>query len=138
MDKQSLPSIEKIAAYLDGNLSQEEIQQLSNLAVTSEEFRHLLDANASVEETLANYHESDLLLPEEIANMDFELPNIGNIDVSNFIADSFTENQSLYKQENIHDVDKILDDVFDDKDFDTKDLDDLDIDVDLDLDTDIF
>ena len=31
MDKQSLPSIEKIAAYLDGNLSQEEFEKITCL-----------------------------------------------------------------------------------------------------------
>lgn len=128
MDKQTLPSIEKFAAYLDGNLLQDDEQQFLHLATNNEDLKHLLDANSVVEETLASYDDVDLQLPEEIANMDFDLPEIENIDNLNLVGDSSSENASLYQQEDIHVAERVLDDVFDD-DMDSvvEDIDDIDL-----------
>lgn len=134
MDKQLLPSIEKFAAYLDGNLSQDEMLQFSELATHNEDFMNLLEANAAVTETLASYNDTDLELPEEIAGWDFNLPEIENIEKSEFVGDSFLENAPLYNHEDLHSVDKILDEVFDD-DMDTEGK---DIDLEVDTDTDIL
>lgn len=134
MDKQLLPSIEKFAAYLDGNLSQDEMLQFSELATHNEDFMNLLEANAAVTETLASYNDTDLELPEEIAGWDFNLPEIENIEKSEFVGDSFLENVTLYNQEDLHAVDKILDEVFDD-DVETEEN---NIDLDVDTDTDIL
>lgn len=133
MDKQSLPSIEKFAAYIEGNLSQDEMLQFSNLAVRNEDFMHLLDANDKIEETLASYDEVDLMLPEEIAKMDFDLPKIENIDAFNLEGDSLSENESLYQQEGFHEFEKILDDVFDDNVLETEYSNDIDFDFDSDI-----
>lgn len=136
MDKQLLPSIEKFAAYLDGNLSQDEMLQFSELATHNEDFMNLLEANAAVTETLASYNDTDLELPEEIAGWDFNLPEIEYIEKSEFVGDSFLENVTLYNQEDLHAVDKILDEVFDD-DVETEE-DNIDLDLDVDTDTDIL
>ena len=65
MDKQLLPSIEKFAAYLDGNLSQDEMLQFSQLATHNEDLMNLIEANAAVNETLASCNETDLQLPAQ-------------------------------------------------------------------------
>ena len=134
MDKQLLPSIEKFAAYLDGNLSQDEMLQFSQLATHNEDLMNLIEANATVNETLASYDGTDLQLPDEITGCDFNLPKIGYVENFEFVGDSFIENAPLYNQEDLHMVDKILDDVFDDVETEGKDI-DLDIDLDLDVDT---
>jgi hypothetical protein len=76
MVKHSLPSIEQIAAFLDGNLSENEMKQFSQLAENNDVLHQLLDANSVVENTLAGFTDSDLQLPPEIVGSDFELPTI--------------------------------------------------------------
>lgn len=76
MFKNSLPSIEQFAAYLDGNLSQSEMQQFSQLAEHESALHQLLDASSVVDNTLASFTDSDLQLPPEIASPEFELPTI--------------------------------------------------------------
>ena len=76
MFKHSLPSIEQFAAYLDGNLSQSEMQQFSQLAEHDSSLHQLLDASSVVDNTLAGFTDSDLQLPPEIVGSDFELPTI--------------------------------------------------------------
>lgn len=76
MFKHSLPSIEQFAAYLDGNLSQSEMQQFSQMAEHDGALHQLLDASSVVDNTLAGFTDSDLQLPPEIVGSDFELPTI--------------------------------------------------------------
>lgn len=76
MFKHSLPSIEKFAAFLDGNLSQSEMQQFSQLAEHDSALHQLLEASSVVDNTLAGFTDSDLQLPPEIVGSDFELPSI--------------------------------------------------------------
>ena len=136
MDKQLLPNIEKLAAYIDGNLSQYEMQQIFHLATFNEDLMNLLDANATVEEVLAGYGEGDLQLPDEITGWDFELPRIENIENPSSIGDSFFENFPLYNQEALNAADKIMDDVFNGVVLETEGVADVDMDLDMDLDMD--
>ena len=76
MFKQSLPSIEQFAAYLDGNLSQSEMQQFSQLAEHDGALHQMLDASDVVDNTISGFTDSDLQLPPEIVGSDFELPTI--------------------------------------------------------------
>lgn len=78
MSKHSLPSIEKFAAYLDGNLSQDEMKLCEGLAENNETFRQLLGANSLVEETIASYNDVDFEVPEDILNQEFEIPSLDN------------------------------------------------------------
>lgn len=135
MDKQLLPNIEKLAAYIDGNLSQYEMQQIFHLTTFNEDLKNLLDANATVEEVLAGYGEEDLQLPDEITGWDFELPQIENIENPSLIGDSFFENFPLYNQEALNAADKIMDDVFNGVVLETEGVTDVDMDMDLDMDT---
>lgn len=76
MFKQSLPSIEQFAAFLDGNLSQSEMHQFSQMAEHDGALHQLLDASSVVDNTIAGFTDSDLQLPPEIVGSDFELPTI--------------------------------------------------------------
>ena len=69
-------SVEKFAAYLDGNLSSDEMQQVSSLMETNEMMHDIYAVSGLVDETLANYTGDDLTLPEEITSTDFELPSL--------------------------------------------------------------
>ncbi len=76
MFKHSLPSIEQVAAFLDCNLSQSEMQQFSQMAEHDGALHQLLDASSVVDNAIAGFTDSDLQLPPEIVGSDFELPTI--------------------------------------------------------------
>lgn len=103
MDKHLPPiSIEQFAAYLDGNLPEAEMQQISKLAAQDENLGRLLEASSLVDDTLLSYEKQGLELPDEIASMDFELPDINNLDIFTLVDDSFSGNASHYLQEGIN------------------------------------
>ena len=77
MDKHLPPiSIEDFAAYLDGNLSMQEANRITDLAQEDESIKRLLDANDVINKTLSSYSGKDLELPQEIESLSFELPNL--------------------------------------------------------------
>lgn len=86
MDKHSLPSIEKFAAFLDGNLPQDEMQQFAQLAEQDEMIHQMLDASSIIDDTIVGFTESDLQLPPEIAGPSFEIPSIPSIEISPFVT----------------------------------------------------
>ena len=70
MLKHSLPSIEQFAAFLDGNMSQSDMIHFSQMAEQDNVLHKLLDASSEVDNTLADFMESDLQLPSEIMGLD--------------------------------------------------------------------
>lgn len=88
MDKTILSSIsiEKFAAFLDGNLLQEEMDVISQLAEQENTLHQLLNASSVIDDTIASYTEADLLLPPEITGSSFEIPDITNDDISMFVT----------------------------------------------------
>lgn len=69
-------SIEEFAAYLDGNLTEEGMSRVSSLIDNDSSLQSFADNVQMVDETYANYTESELELPEEIISMDFNLPQL--------------------------------------------------------------
>ena len=96
MFKHSLPSIEKFAAYLDGNLPQSEMQQISQMAEHDDVLHQLLDVSTMIDNTMGGYTADDLQLPEEIIGSDFVLPQI----TSDGITPSFAP--SLEPMDDMH------------------------------------
>ncbi len=153
MSKNSLPSIEQFAAFLDGNLSQSEMRQFSQLAEHDSALHQLLDASDAVDDTIVGFTDVDLQLPLEISGSDFEIPDVDNVpdnfDFLSLAGDSFSDNEHLYQQEGMN-VDhhhreshsSLVDEIFDDLDNDGETMEtDVDIDMDLsdnDIDNDLF
>ena len=69
-------SVEKFAAFLDGNLLPDEMQQMSSMVESDETLHDIYAASKLADETQANYSDDDLSLPEEITSSDFEMPHI--------------------------------------------------------------
>lgn len=65
-------SIEKFAAFLDGNLPQAELEQISSLIETNHELLSLAETSEMLDEDIV--HGCDI--PDEIFNNDFELPSV--------------------------------------------------------------
>lgn len=86
MLKHSLPSIEKFAAYLDGNLSLSELHQFSQMAEHDDALQELLNASSIVDDTIAGFSDVDLQLPPEISDSSFEIPTIPEDGISQLVA----------------------------------------------------
>lgn len=69
-------SIEKFAAFLDGNLLPEEMEQISSEVNNDEMMRDILSASKQVDETIDSYTPEELVLPDELSSYDFEFPSL--------------------------------------------------------------
>lgn len=110
MLKHSLPSIERFAAYLDGNLSKSEMQQFSNLAEHDKVLRSLLDASDIIDDTIISYDENDSLLPDELNGSDFTILDVENVGAANPLDSNYTDNVQHNNQEVVQGNESLKDD----------------------------
>lgn len=68
-------SIEKFAAYLDGNLPEDEMQRISSLIENDNALKSILGVSEQIDASLEEYSSNGLQIPEDIINLDFELPD---------------------------------------------------------------
>lgn len=79
LDSSDYPvSIEEFAAYMDGNLSDDEMQRVSSVIDNDEMMQGVMDSMEQSEMTLAEYGQEDMQLPEEIADGEFDVPETDN------------------------------------------------------------
>ena len=71
-------SIEEFAAYMDGNLSEDEMQRVGSVIENDETMQGVMDSMEQSELTLSEYTPDDLQLPEEIVDGELDLPDIDN------------------------------------------------------------
>lgn len=69
-------SIEKMAAFLDGNLSESEMQGISSMIDADASLQKFMDANSVIDESISAFSLSDMGLPQELQTLDFELPSL--------------------------------------------------------------
>ena len=69
-------SIEEFAAYIDGNLSDDEMQRVSSVIENDESMLDIVDQNILVGILQDNYDMDSDLLPLELKNMDFTIPEV--------------------------------------------------------------
>lgn len=69
-------SIEKFAAYLDGNLSDQEMSEVSSLIDSNEEMQNFSLINNQIEDTISGYSVQDMELPSVLQSTDFDFPCI--------------------------------------------------------------
>lgn len=91
-----------MAAFLDGNLSSSEMQDISSLIDNDASLKQIVGASARIDDTIGSYTESDLQMPPEIMGEDFSLPDIENDDFFSFGGDGFSENDNLYNHEGLN------------------------------------
>lgn len=73
-------SIEKFAAYLEGNLPENEMLHVSLLIESNDDMRQIMQINDFVDEAMEANDFIDMDLPDGIMAVDFELPDINNVD----------------------------------------------------------
>lgn len=74
-------SIEEFAAYLDGNLTVEDMNRVSSIIDCNSDMHSIAESVQLVDETFASYSPLELTLPDDISSMDFKIPQIDNIDI---------------------------------------------------------
>lgn len=86
MHKDFVPpvSIEEFAAYLDGNLSDDEMQRLSSVIENDEAMQDIAVNNLSIEDALSHCESSEFILPDELSSLDFEIPQFDDSNSMDF------------------------------------------------------
>ena len=81
-------SIEKLAAFLDGNLSSEEAHAIEDIISNDASLQAIDNVIDAVDMTLASYTADDIILPYDLSDNAFEIPTIENIpDLESFQDD---------------------------------------------------
>lgn len=100
-------SIEEFAAYLDGNLLPDGMERIEQVISSDPSLAAIKGLSDRVESDVVSFYENNLQIPESIANLDFELPDIDNfngvqnsfeLEVANILAEpliSHHEDDSL-------------------------------------------
>ena len=81
MDKEFMPplSIEEFAAYLDGNLSEDEMNRIDALVSTNPEMEELVDIADEVDEDVQIYMQDEFAYEADVTALDdsdFDIPNL--------------------------------------------------------------
>jgi len=72
-------SIEKFAAYLDGNLSIEDTQDMAKLIMNDSSLLDILNVNTNVDNQIHQMTEDGIELPNDIITSDLEFPQIDDV-----------------------------------------------------------
>lgn len=73
-------SIEKLAAFMDGNLMPDEMSEISSVIDGNGDMRGFIEQSNAVDDTISMFTEEDLELPDELQTGNFELPSLVNND----------------------------------------------------------
>lgn len=100
-------SIEKFAAYLDGNLTEEGMNEVASAIHSDDSLQDILSSGYMVDETLSTYDDWNQIVQDDIFTDSFDIPNIEeNLDAS----DIFPQNEDSIYAETVdvsYDVDNI-------------------------------
>ena len=109
MHKDFIPpvSIEEFAAYLDGNLTEEGMNEVASASHADDSLQDILSSGYMVDETLSTYDDWNQIVPDDIFTDSFDIPNVeGILDAS----DIFPQNEDSIYSETVdvsYDVDNI-------------------------------
>lgn len=102
-------SIEKFAAFLDGNLSADEMRDISAVIHENESLHQFKNINSVVDDAIDAFSCSSIVLPKELQTLDFELPSLENLIGSSDSLEVKLHSQNLDNQsqdENMNQIEK--------------------------------
>lgn len=101
MHKDFIPpvSIEEMAAFLDGNLTPEEMQRVATQINTNSELQDMVRFSDSIDDSMEYWQEEAFTLPDELASPNFEIPHLETFLLDD--SDSFREFNALYNKDNL-------------------------------------
>ena len=84
MHKDFVPpvSIEEFAAYLDGNLSEEEMNKITSVINIEDNLQAIMSNCRTIDNAMASYERFEQIIPKDILSDDFEIPDF-NKDIEN-------------------------------------------------------
>lgn len=96
MHKNFVPpvSIEEFAAYLDGNLSEEEMNKITSVINIEYNLQAIMSNCHTIDNAMASYERFEQIIPKDILSDDFEIPDFNN-DIENGDIMSISED-SIY------------------------------------------
>lgn len=109
MHKDFVPpvSIEEFAAYLDGNLTEDGMNEVASAIHNDDSMQDILSTGHMVDETLSTYEDWNQIVPEDISIDNYEIPNI---EENLYLSDIFPLNEDSLYTETVdapHDVDTL-------------------------------
>lgn len=72
-------SIEKFAAYLDGNLSLDETQEMADLIMNDSSLSEILNVNTNIDNQIHKMIIDGYEIPDDLASSDFTYPQLDNL-----------------------------------------------------------
>lgn len=84
-------SIEDFAAYLDGNLLPEDMDNVSAIIENDSAMQDIAFNFQAIDDTMTNNEPLEFMLPNELSSLDFEIPSIDN----NIYNDDFYDIQKV-------------------------------------------
>lgn len=100
-------SIEEMAAYLDGNLSASDMQQMSSLIEKDDSLKEIVELSDQIDDNLIVASSDTFIIPLDIQSTEFQLPEI--------IVEEYTNEQSQFGfNDNFEEFqqDNLIEDVF--------------------------
>ena len=100
-------SIEEFAAYLDGNLTEDGMNEVASAIHNDDSMQDILSTGHMVDETLSTYEDWNQIVPEDISIDNYEIPNI---EENLYLSDIFPLNEDSLYTETVdapHDVDTL-------------------------------
>lgn len=82
----SLPSIERFAAYLNGNLTEADMNTFSMEIENNSALQQMLEANSLIDDKIDSFSFEDLQLPEEIIGIEFDIPDVATVEPSRLVT----------------------------------------------------
>ena len=85
MHKDFVPpvSIEEFAAYLDGNLTEDGMNEIASAIHADDSLQDIMSSCHTIDDTIANYEPLQLTAPKDISSTDFEIPQMDDNDYLN-------------------------------------------------------
>lgn len=80
-----------MAAYLDGNVYSEEAQKISSLISSNDDLKQFVESNDAIDEGIEEFYSLGGEMPEEISNLDFDLPDVSVGDEISEASDILSE-----------------------------------------------
>lgn len=78
-------SIEKMAAFLDGNLSASEMQKVSTIVSSNDDLRNFVSVSGQIDKNIKDHHE-DYNIPSDFLSDELEIPDIEVINNNPMLA----------------------------------------------------
>lgn len=95
-------SIEEMAAYLDGNLSASDMQQMSSIIEKDDSLKEIVELSDQIDDNLIVASSDTFIIPLDIQSTEFQLPEIMAEEYTNEQSQfGFNDNFEEFRQDNL-------------------------------------